>query len=135
MLSKNFVVPNVPLQEADSWPVRLDLVQLLEHSLLSVPELKHAFEKFSLGAFLDGVMIMNPDATNTSGWRGIIAHNFFDYLEANVSLPSSRPRCQLLGLIMSVRKNLNFIAIIPPSTCNMLCIASTVTPVQRNSTS
>ena len=83
----------------------------MKHSLWT-PELEHALEKFSFGAFLDRVVV---DGIIEDGrpWRGSQEKKFFDYLEAHVSLPSRQPKYQL-QLIMSVRKGLKFITIMLP---------------------
>jgi hypothetical protein len=91
VLSKNFVVPNAPpsLQEADSryldWG---DLIQLLNHSLWT-PELEHALENFSLGAFLDHTLATHHSAAIRYDPHHIVL-GFFNYLEANVSPPRRR---------------------------------------------
>jgi hypothetical protein len=81
----------------------------LKHSLWT-PELEHALENFSFGAFLDRVVV---DGIIEDGrpWRRSQENKFFDYLEAHVSLPSRQSKLQL---IMLVRKNLNFITIMLP---------------------
>lgn len=132
VLSKKVIGPNSPLGKTDTRVICGSLVNFLKHSLWT-PELEHALEKFSFGAFLDRAIV---DGSIGDGhlWRGSQAKKFFDYLGAHVSLPSRQSKYQL-QLITSVRKKLNFITIMPPSTWNMLCLPSTATPVQRNSTS
>jgi hypothetical protein len=134
VLSKNFVAPNAPpsLREADSWTILTILpsfVRLLRSSLWT-PEFEHALDNFSLGAFLDYV----ENLDYASDHRDKIAPEFFSYLEANVSFPSSQRKCQL-QLIILIRTDLTSIALMPPATWNMRCSPSTVTPAQRNSTS
>jgi hypothetical protein len=117
VLSKNFVVPNVPpsLWKPDSRVIDWEFIRLLEHSLWT-PELEHTLENFSLGAFLDHVV--SNDHSGVVGYRDTIALGFFNYLEANVSPPKSRHECQL-QLIILIRTNLTSIAPMPLATWNM----------------
>ena len=80
-----FVGPNSPLGKTDTRVICGSLAHFLKHSLWT-SELEHAFEKFSFGAFLDRVIV---DGIIEDGcpWRGSQAKKFFEYLEANVSLP------------------------------------------------
>jgi hypothetical protein len=105
-LSKDFVVPNAPpsLRKADSrvlWDIHF--TKLLRHSLWT-PELERALENFSLGAFLDYVKRSQPFAGNV-GYRDKIAPEFFNHLEANVSLPTgSQRKCQLQLIILIINQ-------------------------------
>jgi len=94
-------------------------------------ELRHGLERFSLEAYLD-TYLRECDAIRTlHGYVG----GLFDYLETKVSLPSCLQGVSQLQLIVLIREYVNFMTTMLRSTWNMLCLSSTVTLVQRNSTS
>ena len=90
----------------------LDLINLGSHLKDSswTPELECALEKFSLPTYLD---YLDQFDVHDGLYRNLrFPEYFFEYLEHNVSIPCIQTKCQLQLLIL-IRKNLNFFAIMP----------------------
>ena len=109
----------------------MDLESHLRNSLWS-PELESVLEGFSLPTYLDWHDHLLDENNLLVHVHFYFAERFLSYLD-KVSIPYTQPK-YYLQLLTLIRKNLNFITVMPPSIWNMRSLPSTVTALEKNST-
>ena len=109
----------------------MDLVSHLRKSLW-IPELEHSLERFSNRTYLDW---FDQHFDEEEMMDVEFPERFLNYLKGKVSNPYCLTKYPLEQLSFSFRENLAFITTIACVTWNMLCLPSTVPPLERKSAS
>jgi hypothetical protein len=119
----------------DYWWVRFTLNSTYLENSAWTPELECALENFSISKFLDCYDDCHEWEKNLLWDPGLIFTDMFlNYLEDIVSNPWCKIKYKLQLLIL-IRENPTFIAIIPCVIWNMPHLPSTIPPAERNSLS